>query len=118
MSTGSSFSPSEVWLTSPGRPSALHFADVDGDGAADAIHLDREQLRVFVSDHARFAPATRGWLTKPPVGARANYFADVTGDGRADAVTLENLRILVSPSTGEDFASPHIWLDQAYYGGF
>src|SRR5690606_17595843 len=80
-----------------------YFADVDGDGRADAITVDSSGIRVRRSG---FLPGGQEGFKPPEIGTsdpfygqRGTYFADVNGDGRADAIVVNSGGITVRPST-------------------
>jgi len=93
------------------------FADVDGDGKADAISLDASGSHVFFSDGQRFAAQEGAFERTIPLGERGTQFADVNGDGRADAVVQNHRYIAVYTAAANDFAPARTWSNQAYYGG-
>jgi hypothetical protein len=68
------------------------FADVTGDGKADAIVLNRYAgttgITVRRSDGTRFLP-NEGWADDTLDGASALLFGDVTGDGMDDLVAVK-----------------------------
>src|SRR5439155_830467 len=97
-SDGTGFLPAERWTPGPDgfRPdrTSTVFADVTGDGKADAISLIASipfnYLEVRRSAGTGFLPSLRYAL--PLYGFRpdrtSTFFADVTGDGKADAISL------------------------------
>src|SRR5262245_49718337 len=60
------------------------FADVTGDGRADAVVVNNNKITVRRSDGFSFLP-NEDWTTDAYFGDRGTFFADVDGDGRADA---------------------------------
>jgi hypothetical protein len=78
-------------------------ADVTGDGRADAIAVNANQIVVRQSVTSpgpaghEFAPNSI-WSFTPFSGSRDTTFADVTGDGRADAIAVNDDNILVRPA--------------------
>ena len=72
------------------------FADVDGDGRADAIVVNdlptNSTVTVRRSNGTQFLP-NEDWTHGPYWGSVGNaaYFVDVTGDGCADAIVINNL---------------------------
>ena len=83
------------------------FADVNGDGMADAIAVSPGGIQVLLSTGTSFAPGPSGvdWTTVPFYGAVATFFADVNGDKRADAIAVDNGSVLVWLSNGSSFVS-------------
>lgn len=120
------FLPTEFWAVEPflGTDVAGHqniyFADVDGDGKADAIVSNRSGVAVRLSDGTQFLPHQL-WIREPYFGSLpsgvANYFADVTGDGKADAIVVNPTGITVRRSDGTKFLSNELWTRESYYGG-
>jgi len=74
-----------------GVPIAHHdgnyFADVTGDGRADAIVVNRDGVVIRRSNGREFRP-NEVWIDKEFVGDRGVYFLDVTGDDLADAIVV------------------------------
>jgi hypothetical protein len=98
-----------------------YFADVTGDGRADAIVVNDWGVVVRRSTGTSFGPTDETWISGGYYGTRGTFFADVTGpdaDGnhRADAVVVNDWGITVRRSTGSGFAAPQTWLGAAYYG--
>ncbi len=93
-----------------------YFADVTGDGKADAIVVNNDRVTVRRSDGTRFLP-NESWTTNPYYGAIGTYFADVTGDGKADAIVVNNDRVTVRRSDGTRFRPNESWTYEPYYGG-
>ena len=57
------------------------FADVDGDGLADAIAVDFSSIFVRLSNGSEFPLPHVDWTSGTFYGTRQTSFADVTGDG-------------------------------------
>jgi hypothetical protein len=96
-----------------------YFADVNGDGRADAIAVNENQrLAVRLSNGSSFASTHTYWTDVPYYGNVGTYFADVNGDGMADAIAVNKQGgVAVRMSNGSSFASPHkYWTDVPYYG--
>ncbi|MCL4862850.1 MAG: hypothetical protein KJZ93_25790, partial [Caldilineaceae bacterium] len=92
-----------------------YFADVTGDGKADAIVINVikdglvSYIRITVrrSDGAGFRP-NETWLQDLwPSGT--SFFADVTGDGRADWILVKPTKVVVRHSTGTQFGAEADW---------
>jgi hypothetical protein len=101
----SSFGAEESWTSNPYFGThGTFFADVTGDGRADAIVINAindgliTYLRITVrrSDGAGFKP-NETWLQELwPNGT--SFFADVTGDGRADWILVKPTKVVVRRS--------------------
>ena len=76
---------------------ATFFADVTGDGMADAIAVNDDRIWFRRSDGCSFGP-NEPLTSTPFFGTRATYFADVTGDGKADPIAVNNDRVTVRRS--------------------
>jgi hypothetical protein len=109
-SDGTQFLPNETWATYyNGNPQ--DFADVTGDGKADAI--DTFGVTVGQSDGTRFLP-NQYWAFGHYYDWVGRYFADVTGDGKADAIFVNMSGVMVRPSDGAGFIGPQPWLEPFY----
>ena len=64
-----------------------YFADVTGDGRADAIVTNESGVTVRRSNGTSF-DGNETWTPGAYYGIRGTYFADATGDGRADAFAV------------------------------
>jgi hypothetical protein len=96
-----------LWLpaaTAPASPGSrgIFFADVDGDGRADAIVVNDNTITVRRSTGNGFGP-NEDWTGFPFYANKGTYFADVDGDGRADAIVVNDNTITVRRSTGNGF---------------
>lgn len=119
-STGNGFAPNERWTDVPyygglGYNSA-YFADVTGDGKADAIVVNANGITVRRSTGSTFAP-NEAWTSDAfyaTIGL--TQFVDVTGDGKADAIAVTSDHILVRRSTGAGFLASENWTSDPYYG--
>jgi hypothetical protein len=113
---------SGTWIARPYYGSrGTYFADVTGDGRADAIVVNDWGVVVRRSTRTSFGPTDEIWISGGYHGTRGTFFADVTGqdaDGnrRADAIVVNDWGITVRRSTGSGFAAPQTWLRTAYYG--
>ncbi len=127
LSTGSSFSSSELWSTAFGADISaggwqvgVHprfLADVDGDGRQDVVGFGHFGVVVALSTGSSFASpelwvaafgadgSVGGWQ----VGVHPRFLADVDGDGRQDVVGFGHFGVVVALSTGSSFASPSLW---------
>ena len=87
-SDGTQFTPNEDWTMDPYYGSwGTFFADVTGDGLADAIVVNDDTVTVRRSDGGQFTP-NEDWTMGPYYGDRGTFFADVTGDGLEDTIVV------------------------------
>jgi hypothetical protein len=128
LSTGTGFTAPTMWLQhGPSTPEQIRYADVNGDGRADALYFDTLRSNgvwVSLSTGTGFTAPTK-WLQHGPSTPEQIRYADVNGDGRADALYFDTLRsggVWVSLSTGTGFTPPVQWLkfapstpDQIWY---
>jgi SOS-response transcriptional repressor LexA len=120
-SDGTSFLPNAEWTDVPyyGKPNlgghVTYFADVTGDGMADAIVVNRDRVTVRRSDGTKFEP-NESWTSEPYYSGIGTYFADVTGDGMADAIVVNSDRVTVRRSDGTKFEPNESWTSEPYYG--
>jgi len=118
------FSGNEAWTTqSYYGERGTFFADVTGDGKADAIVVNNSGIVVRPSTGSLQNGGFSGnqvWTTQSYYGERGTFFADVTGDGKADAIVVNNSGVVVRPSTGSlqngGFSGNQVWTTQSYYG--
>jgi hypothetical protein len=118
-SDGTKFLPNELW-TDIGYAGkfGIYFADVDGDGKADAIVSNDDGITVRRSDGTKFLPNEK-WTDIGYGGDKGLFFADVTGDGKADAIvvnTINNVGVTVRRSDGTKFLPNELWTDIGYAG--
>ncbi|HWZ43155.1 MAG TPA: VCBS repeat-containing protein [Candidatus Saccharimonadales bacterium] len=92
-----------------------YFADVDGDGKADAIYVGRGGITVRLSDGTRFGPPTR-WTRRAFIGDLGTFFVDVDGDGKADAIAVNTNGVTIRRSDGSSFTADEPWVTIPYYG--
>ena len=119
-STGPSsyFSCNEAWTSGAFVGNVgNYFADVTGDGLADAIVVNSGQgVVVRRSTGNGFGP-NETWTSGPFVGNVGNYFADVTGDGLADAIVVNSGQgVIVRRSTGNGFGPNETWTSGQFVG--
>src|SRR6195952_4465342 len=95
------------------------FADVTGDGKADAIVVNDDRITVRSSTGNGFGPP-KDWSHGAFYGQRGTFFADLTGDGKADAIAINDDGVWVRRSTGTDFGpgwdATEDWSHGAFYG--
>ncbi len=85
-SNGNLFIPNQDWTHEAYFGTrGTFFADVTGDGKADAIVVNNDTITVRRSDGTKFLP-NEGWTHGPYYGNYGTFFADVDGDGKADAI--------------------------------
>jgi hypothetical protein len=132
LSTGNGFGAAQRWTNEIYYgDKGTFFADVNGDGMADAIAVNSEAalrlqgVTVRLSTGSNFGtPATQEkWTDNAYYGDKGIYFADVTGDGQADAIVSNKqgvgdvVGVTVRPSNGSDFLSNQNWTNGfPYYG--
>jgi hypothetical protein len=112
------------WTSDPFYGNKLTiFADVTGDGRADAIVVNDESIpsgRVVVrranANGTGFQANNEEWTQQAFYGSRGTYFVDVTGDYRADAIAVNEDGINVRSSDGSRFLAGEPWTHEAYYG--
>jgi hypothetical protein len=125
LSTGSGFSPPELWLDNFGSEAGgwqvekhlRHLADVNADRRADAIGFGDAGVYVSLSTGTGFAQPelwldnfgfeAGGWR----VGRHPRFLVDVNADNRADIVGFGVAGIYVALSTGDGFTPPVLWVD-------
>jgi hypothetical protein len=113
---GIGFDASENWTGGPSYGSrGIRFADVTGDGRADAIFVNSTTVTVGRSTGSVFRPS-EGWTGGPYFGSRGTFFADVTGDGLADAIVVNDDTVTVRRSTGSGFGPGGDWTGGPYFG--
>jgi hypothetical protein len=119
LSTGTDSTVPEMWLQhGPSTPDQIQYADVDGDGKADALYFDTfrsNAVWVSLSTGTGFT-APQLWLQHGPSTPDQIQYADVNGDGKADALYFDTSRtgaVLVSLSSGAGFATPEMWAQYA-----
>jgi hypothetical protein len=96
-----------------------YFADVTGDGRADAILVNSDGIKVRVSTGTAFPAATEAFFTETGfVGTKGTQFEDATGDGLADAIAIQDDGVHVRPSTGAGFPATgkSNWTASVWYG--
>jgi hypothetical protein len=110
------FGSNEDWTEGPYYGDrGTFFADVTGDGRADAIVVNNRGVTVRRSDGSRFL-GNEDWTNGPYYGDRGTFFADVTGDGRADAIVVNDEGVTVRRSGSARFLPNEDWIPGPYYG--
>ncbi len=119
-STGTSFDPEETWAaykTISAQPEhGWFFADVTGDGKADAIAVRAGRVAVRRSTGSSFG-VVEYWTSGPYFGDYGTFFADVTGDGKADAIVTNSTGVVVRRSNGSSFDPNELWLSDPQFSG-
>jgi FG-GAP-like repeat len=95
-------------------PNQTRYADVNGDGKADALYFDtRRTGGVWVSlSIGNGFTAPQSWMQYQNSTPDQVRYADVNGDGKADALYFDTLRsksVWVSLSTGSSFSQAFLW---------
>jgi hypothetical protein len=93
----------------------MYFADVNGDGRADAVVVNDDGVHVRLSKGAGFAPA-QNWTGGAFYGSRGTFFADVDGDGLVDVIAVNDGSVTIRRSTGARFLGNENWTSGPYYG--
>jgi hypothetical protein len=116
LGTEDGFAPAEMWLQhGDSTPDQIQYADVNGDGTADALYFDTLRSRgvwVSLSEGVGFKPAEM-WVQYGESTPNQVQYADINGDGKADALYFDSGKsncIRVSFSTGTGFTSPQSWI--------
>src|SRR5579859_8029426 len=112
-----SFGPNENWTdVAYFGDVGTFFADVTGDGKADAIVVNSGgPLVVRRSNGSSFNP-NETWTDVPFFGDHGTFIADVTGDGKADAIVVNSSGITVRRSNGSSFSPNETWTTDPYFG--
>ncbi|RKG58111.1 VCBS repeat-containing protein [Corallococcus sp. AB011P] len=125
LSNGSTFSSSSTW-SSTAFPTGygIWFADVTGDGRADAIsvreYLDGGAIRVIIrrSNGSSFLPEEEWYSEVGWSGWTRFDFKDVSGDGKADFILNPNIDggsgISVATSSGTGFNTRTAWTSTSF----
>lgn len=109
------FSLVEPWLTKPFVGAHGNtFADVNGDGMADAIAVQDTCIEVAIAHGTGFY-APQCWALGKAAGE--THFTDVNGDGKADAILVDGTSIVVKHSNGSDFNGDETTLSTRAYAG-
>jgi hypothetical protein len=110
------FGPNEDWTHgSYFGAFGTFFADVTGDGRADAIVLNADKLSVRASNGSSFGPVSI--TAEDPAfafrGEVGETFFDMNADGKADLIMVNWHTIQVRVANGGGFNSPAIWADDS-----
>jgi len=124
-SNGAGFDPARPWTGR--RQSAVYgthgtaFADVTGDGRADAIAVRDDGIwvrpAIGTGDSASFAYPEVRWTNTAWWDTYGMYFADLTGDGKADAIMTGPSGVQMRLSTGSAFSVAQTWLTVGVFRG-
>jgi hypothetical protein len=116
LSTGTRFAKPVRWLRhGPSVPSQIQYADVDGDGKADALYFD-----TYRSGGVWVGLSTGSKFTKPQQWVQFGHsypwqvqYADLDDDGKADLIyNAGGLGVSICLSLGNRFSNPTSWLEQ------
>jgi hypothetical protein len=115
LSTGTGFEPVQNWLQhGDSTPNQIQYADVNGDGKADAVYFDTLRSRgvwVSLSTGTGFTSGQK-WLEHGESTPEQIQYSDLNGDGKADAIYYDVRRsggVWVSLSNGDSFATAFLW---------
>jgi hypothetical protein len=95
---------------------SLFTGDVNGDGKADLIEINDNDITVRISQGTYFTAAST-FYTGSYTGVTAYLVGDVNGDGKADLVVVLGSTVLVNLSTGTAFGAPVAWYNGAQPAG-
>jgi hypothetical protein len=113
------FSAITTWISSGFVTGTVgtYFADVDGDGKADAIAVDGAAIRVRKSTGSGFGAEGPSTTHFTGAGEKGVFFADVTGDRKADAikVSLSGIQVIRSMAGAFD-GTAETWSSTGFYG--
>ena len=112
LSTGTSFTSPAQWAQyGDSTPEQLQYADVNGDGRADAIYWDmsgKKEITASLSTGTGFT-ALQPWGQYDALLPEQIQYVDINGDGKADALYFDafgNNSVWGSLSTGVEFTAP------------
>ncbi len=93
------------------------FADVTGDGKADAISVNQTSKVYVRRSNGSTFQGIEEWTDIPYFGNKGTFFADVTGDGKADAIAVnQDLTVVVRRSNGSRFLPNEEWTEIPFFG--
>ncbi|NEP15441.1 MAG: VCBS repeat-containing protein [Leptolyngbya sp. SIO4C1] len=129
LSTGSGFTSPQKWVNDFGRNEDAGswnldqhirtLADVNGDGKDDIVGFGNSGTFVSLSTGSRFTSPQK-WVNNFGRNEDAGSWnldqhirtlADVNGDGKDDIVGFGNAGTFISLSTGTEFVSPQMWIN-------
>ena len=119
ISNGNLFIPNASWTCGSFYGTrGTYFADVNGDGKADAAAVGDDFVWVRLSDGGSFFNylGNKPWTSEPYYGTRGTYFDDVNGDKKADAIVVNDGMVTVRISDGTKFLPNASWTSEPYYG--
>lgn len=113
LAAGRKFNNPVAWGRVPSgvRPDHLAFADLNGDGRADAIRLDKSRegvIQAAFSSGSGFGEFIQ-WRFKPGLAPNDIRFGDIDGDGKADIAGMDRSgegSLWIGLSGGDDFEQP------------
>ncbi|NQU44014.1 S8 family serine peptidase [bacterium] len=121
LSNGAGFDPPALWTLGFGYEAGWRaerhprlLADVNGDGLDDLVGFGDRGVTVALSTGASFStPALWtpgfGYADFWRIEETPRVLADVNGDGMADVLGFGSRGLIVSLSTGSQFATPTFW---------
>ncbi len=116
-SGGTAFAAPSPWVSySSSTPAQIHYADVNGDGRADALYTDISWKRVLVSLSTGSSFSTPSeWVNFTAYGSTLDpaqvQYADVDGDGRTDLIHQgPDNAFRAAQSNGVGFGAPAVWV--------
>jgi hypothetical protein len=112
---GGVFGSNQDWTGGPFFGSrGTFFADLTGDGRADAIAVNDDTVTVRLNTGSNFGP-NQDWTGGPFFGSRGTFFARVTGNSAA-AIAVNDNGIFVRRSTGSSFMPSEDWTGGPFFG--
>ena len=115
LGNGTFAATTELWTGKPYYGArGTYFADVTGDGRADAIAVNSSGTTVRPSSGSAFGPT--GPRSADLSGVARGLQFDADQNGTADAIRLEDDRVLVFRSTGRGFGPAEPWTRQPFHG--
>ncbi|HEY1691663.1 MAG TPA: FG-GAP-like repeat-containing protein [Polyangiaceae bacterium] len=116
-------SGSGTWTPQYGTEGGMLLGDLSGDGLADLVFLDTNQVRVALAQANSNGTgytfdSPRVWWTSPFYGSHGTFVGDVDGDHRADLVGLGDGYVGGLLSAGTTAGSYVTLWGSSFYGGY
>jgi hypothetical protein len=103
------FGPPEAWTQDAFHGGvATYFANLAGEGSADAVAIDPNGILVRANLGDRFAVTSSVWAVGPFVGAYGTLIANVFGGPFSAVIAVTDNSIVVRQSDGQSFLSADI----------